>query len=91
MRATYERAADKRRLIRVMFERQTPDASAPVIEAVYEVKYPEDNFICDDTAVLIPLSVTRTDTKETVVLTDEERDDCHQAATEKAAAMANEG
>ena len=90
MYVTSERATDGRQLIRVTFERQTPNADAPCIEAVYEVNYPEEFCLADDTVVLIPISVTRTDTRECITLTGEERERCHQAATEKAAAMVRE-
>ena len=87
---TYDQAADKRRLIHVTFERQSPDASAPTIEVVYEVRFPDEGFLADDTAVVNRISVTLTDTKELVSLTPEERDLCDQAATEKAAELLRE-
>ncbi len=87
MRVYDDMGTDQQQLIRVVFERQTPDANATMIEAVYEARYPEDHFLSDDTVILIPLSITRMDTRRPVILTDEEQDKCHQVASEKAAEM----
>jgi len=89
MHAQYELGFDGQRLITVTFVRQTPDANAPTIDVVYEVKYPEGNCLASDTAVLKFLSATRTDSREPIPLTKEEIAACDQEATEKAAEMAS--
>ena len=90
MYVTTERAVDNRHLVRVTFERQTPDSQAPMIEVTYEVRFPGDSYLTEDSAVIIPLSIVRQDTRERILLTDEERDMCHQAGAEKAIQMARE-
>ena len=84
MVAVYDKTAEGRRLVRVTFERQTPEASAPIIEVVYRLDFPGD-FRIDSVPVLTFLSATRTDTREKVRLSDEEEIEIQEVATNKAA------
>lgn len=73
-------------LVAVLFERESPDADAPMIEAVYEVRFPEESFASVATTaprVLKFLSSTRTDTRTPIELTSEEEDFCTARASEK--------
>ena len=87
MRITHELAAHKQTVIKVQFDRQSPDADAPTLEVVYYVHFPEDMAITDNTKVLVRRSVTRTDTRETVELTDEENIKAMEEAAEYAAGL----
>ena len=88
MRCTHDTATDGRLLIRVVFERELPDADAPVVEVVYSLHYPE-NFRLDNehAKVLILVSTTRRDTREAVTLDSEELEAAHEAATEHVAEL----
>ena len=68
MRAKLDMADDGRRLIRVVFRRQSPDSDAPQIEVVYRLYWPEDFTIEGQPYVLMPLSCTRVDTREQATL-----------------------
>ena len=82
MYAAKDTATCGRTLIRVTFERESPEADTPTIEVVFEF-YLVGRLV-DDTRVLLLLSSTRTDTRESVVLTEDER----KAVFEKAAEFA---
>lgn len=87
MKTTIRQATDGRRLVVVEMERQSADADAPTIEAVFLLRFPDDYTITDATAsVLMPLSVTRTDTREAVDLDRDEEETILRAAINKAAA-----
>jgi len=85
MHATIEHTPDKRRLVVVSFQRQSPDADTPTIEAVYQLYWPEDFTLQGDPYVLYFLSAIRTDTREAVQLTQEEITDIMEAAVVRAA------
>jgi len=87
MRIMHELAAHKQTVIKVQFERQSPDADTPTLEVVYYVHFPEDLSLTDNTKVLVQRSVTRTDTRETVELTDEENMMAMAEAAEYAAQL----
>ena len=63
---------DGRKLCVLTFERETPDAAAPVVEAVFEVYVPMGMFDRQP-PVLFFLSAVRKDTREPVTLTADER------------------
>lgn len=84
MVAVYDKTTEGCRLIRVTFERRTPEASAPVIEVVYRLDFPGD-FRIDSVPVLTFQSATRTDTRRKVFLSDEEETEVQEVATNKAA------
>jgi len=86
LRTTVETAADKRQLIKVRFERESPDSDSPIIDVVYRIDYPLPLSIRkENVSVLTLVSITRTDTREAVTLTPEEAAIVHDAATTKAA------
>lgn len=85
MYAVYEKSADGRRLVKITFERQSPDSDSPVIEVVYRLDYPQDFRIENNIPVLTFLTATRTDTREPVTLTPEEQREVVEAVTNKAA------
>jgi len=80
MRCAIDTATDHRKLLRVTFQRQSPDADSPTIDVVYHVRTPED-FSVRPVPVLVLLSATRTDSRETVELTGSEHDAIQEAAT----------
>ena len=86
MRATHTRSTDDRLLVTVIWERETPDADAPTIEAVYEVEYSTD-FSVNEARFLVPLSVTRTDTRVLVQMTIEEQRAVQECAANHAAGL----
>jgi len=91
MRTTHDTSVDGRRLIHVVFEQESPDADAPTIEVVYELRYPEDFTLDNQHAkILIPLSATRRDTREPYSLTREEADAVHQVASAYAAELTSD-
>ena len=65
-------SVDGRTLCVLTFERETPDAAAPVIEAVFEVYVPMGMFDRQP-PVLFFLAAVRKDTREPVTLTAVER------------------
>ena len=83
----HELAAHKQTVIKVQFERQSPDADTPTFEVVYYVHFPENMSITDNTKILVQRSVTRTDTREPVELTDEENIKVMEEAAEYAAGL----
>ena len=80
MRCETTTATDHRKLLRVTFQRQTPDADSPTIEVVYHVRTPED-FTVQPVPVLVFTSATRTDTRTAVTLTEDEHDAAQEAAS----------
>jgi len=87
MRVKHELAAHNQIVIKVQFDRQSPDADSPTLEVVYYVYFPEDMSLTDNTKVLVQRSVTRTDTRETMGLTDEENIQVMGEASEYAAQL----
>ena len=81
MRASRTLSADHRDLITVRFERETPAGDGATIETVFELRCAE-SFLAGRSSVVIPLSCTRIDTREPVVLTETEREQVYQEATE---------
>ena len=76
-------------LVAVLFERESPEADTPMVEAVYEVRFPEESgstasFLSTVPRILRFLSSTRTDTRTPIVLTPEEEDFCAGRASDKA-------
>jgi len=87
-RTTHEFSTDKRCIIKVIFERESPHADSPVVEVVFQLLFPEAFEIPPDAAkVLFFLTATRTDTRETIILTEEELRLVIQEAGDHAAAM----
>lgn len=87
MKITHELAASKQTVIKVQFDRQSPDADAPTIEVVYYVHFPEEMSLTDNIKVLVQRSVTRTDTRETIQMTDDENILAMMEAAEYAAGL----
>lgn len=66
-------------LVTVTFERVSPDSRAPIIETIFLVEYPSG--LGRTVAVVVPMSTTRTDTRQVVTLTpDEFLQVCREAA-----------
>ena len=87
-RISHSRSVNKRTVVSVVFERETPEANAPVIEATFEYRFPQDFSLVEACpGFLIPLSVTRTDTRQTIELTEEDRDEVYQRASDYAASF----
>lgn len=71
---THNRATDGRPVLHVKLERMSKESDAPVVEIIYSIQWPQNFSIVEDTTVvLLPISCTRTDTRETVTLTSEEQ------------------
>ena len=87
MPTTREMAADKRILIKHTFEREGDSADTPVIEVVYEVRFPELASLTNDVKILSKVSITRTDTREPITLTPDEERWVDSAISEFAAGM----
>lgn len=68
MKAKIREAVDGRSLVVVRFRRMSPTGYEPDIEAVFHLHWPEDFTLSSSPFVLMPLSVTRTDTRETETL-----------------------
>ena len=66
-------AADRRRTISLTFERESPDSDSPTVEVIYQIQATDGSPFGNETSVLVFLSATRTDTREPVTLTDDER------------------
>jgi len=80
---THSRSADKRTIVSVQFERESLEADAPTIQATFEYRYPDSfQLTAASPGILIPLATTRVDTRESVDLTKEERDEVFQLASE---------
>ena len=90
MHTKIEKATDGRKLARVRFQRQSPDADSPVIEVIYWLYWPEDFTLKGDPYVLYFLSATRTDTREAIQLTDEETAAVMEAAVIRASTEVQE-
>ena len=91
MHCSHTTATDGRLLIHVLFEREVEDADAPVVQVVYSLHYPEDFRLDNEHAkVLIPISVTRKDTREKLELKPKELERAHEAATEYVAGLTPE-
>ena len=78
-----EMSVDNRALVRVIWERETPDANAPTLEAVFQYN-PAESFSLTESkpGVLVLLSVTRTDTRKAVEFWDDEEAEIYQMASE---------
>ena len=91
MRVVVEKAIDKRTLIKTYLSRETPEKDGPEIEVVFHLRFSEDFRLADPhPGILIQLSATRTDTREAVLLTEEEKREVEEAAGEKAASLTQE-
>lgn len=75
MRARLERGAEDKRLCIVTFEMEPENPDTLVVECIYEYRRPaEENYqIEGDPCFLEMRSVTRTDTRETVSLSPEQK------------------
>lgn len=83
--AKHETSVDKQTLVRVTWERETAEANAPTIEAVFQFNRPETYNLTDlKPGVLILLSVTRTDTRKPIDMTDEEVPQVYELASDHA-------
>lgn len=81
MYATHSKSIEGHALIHVTFERQTPEAAAPVIEVIYRVQFSDSFQVTRDNPMgLELLSATRTDTRENAELEEEERGAAFQCA-----------
>jgi hypothetical protein len=87
MRIKHELAAHKKYVIKVQFERQSPEADTLTIEVVYGIHFPDGLSITDTSRILERKSVTRTDTREPIQITDEENDMVTAEAVEYAAGL----
>lgn len=88
MKVRHELGTGNRTLIKVRFDRQSPDADTTTIEVVFYCYFPEGMSIMDNIRVLVHLSSTRDDTRETIILMDDEFEMVTQEAAEYAAALA---
>lgn len=79
----YDVTTDGRKTLMMRFERETPESDSPVVEVIYEVTDSEVSLFTDPVSVLVLLSATRTDTREPVTLTVNERRQVVQAAVAK--------
>jgi len=82
MRAKIETAVDGRMLVIVAFEREGVEAATPVIQATFRV-FASNNVVAQHTKILSPLSLMRTDTGESVEITDEEMENILDCAAEE--------
>jgi hypothetical protein len=73
----FQEAADGRNTISLTFERESPDSDVPYIETIYQFESVTHKAFKPPALVLLLLSATRTDTRETIELTEEE----HRAVT----------
>lgn len=71
MMIKHNRSVEGRLIVTARWERETPDAAAPMIEATFEVEFSND-FTKNEARFLIPISVTRVDTRELVTLSESE-------------------
>ena len=79
---------DGRELVSVIFQRESPEADTPIIEIVYEVIRTEGSGLSAQTVVVInTLSVTTTDTRVPIFISQEEKNAAAEAA---AAHLANQ-
>ena len=78
-------SVDKKTLVRMTFERESPEANTPTIEVVFQYNEPDTYNLSDlKPGVLVLLSVTRTDTRKPITLTPEEEMEVFQRASEYA-------
>jgi len=68
-----EIAVDGRRLCVVTFSRGGPGSELPDVDVIYEVYHCDEDFMSSTPILVGPLSSTRTDTREAIELTREER------------------
>lgn len=90
MKAEIDEAIDGRRLVHVVFSRQSADSKALSIEVVYQLYEPSDFTLDGQPYVLLPISCTRTDTREAATLSPEETALTMETAVGRAA-TANDG
>jgi hypothetical protein len=84
------KSSDGRQLIKVRFVRQSPDSDSTAIVAVFQYVFPESFcFTEKNPGVLALLSVARSDTFESALLTEEERQMVYSAAAEQASELVN--
>lgn len=75
-------------LVRVTWERESIDADAPTLEAVFQFNRPETFNLTDlKPGVLVLLSVTRTDTRKPIEMTPEEEPVVYELASDWASEM----
>ena len=84
MQTHIDYATDKRRLLHVVFQRQSPASDAPTIEIVFLLQWPDDYQITDPVSALVRLTCTRTDTREEILLTPEEDAEVYRQAANAA-------
>jgi len=83
-----ETSVDKQTLILVTWERETSEANAPTIEAVFQYNRPETFSLTDlKPGVLVLLSVTRTDTRMPIKMTEDEEPRVYRQASDWASEM----
>jgi hypothetical protein len=82
MRAKTEISNDGRQLVIVKFERDGIEADTPVVQITFRVFTP-NSVAVQHTRILIPLSIIRTDTHETIDLTDGEMECVLDVAAEE--------
>lgn len=83
-----ETSVDKQTLVRVTWERETAEANAPTIEAVFQFNRPLDFSLTDlKPGVLVLLSVTRTDTRKALEMTADEELRVYELASDWASEM----
>ena len=82
-----ELSADKQTLVHVTWERESADSHAPTIEAVFQLNRPEGSITGLKPGVLVLLSVTRTDTRKPIAMTDEEEPKIYEMASDYASEM----
>jgi len=86
LQTSLRRSVENKFLVVILFERESAEADSPMIEVIYEVQFPTDapaSILSDNVRVLRFISATRTDTRATVTLTDEETEICNSRASEK--------
>ena len=85
----HDRTADDRLIVTARWERNVPDADAPVLEATFEVEF-SDDFTKPEARFLVPLSVTRTDTREVIELSETETKEIRRAVTNHCADLTDD-
>lgn len=74
---------DGRQTVSLTFERESPESDSPTIEVIYEVQETMSGPFGGTAFVLNFLSSTRTDTREPIALTDDERRNANRRAADK--------
>ena len=83
-----ESSVDGKTLIRVIWERESPDANSPTIEAVFQYNQTGLFELTNlKPGVLILLSVTRTDTRKSIAMLDEEEPEVYQMDSDHASGV----